>query len=65
MAKNAKKNHGVDPHWPADDYEDNHPVTELTADRQGALSPWGDITFPIEDAGYVHPSTEINWDIRR
>lgn len=51
----------IDPTWPeASDGE--HPVSELAADRQGALSPFGDVTFPlpVEDLGYQHPVTEIN-----
>lgn len=60
MAKgdNSKKKAGVDPTWPAGDGE--HPVTELAADRQGALSPFGEVTFPLESVPYVHPETEIN-----
>ena len=39
-----------------------HPVSELAADRQGALSPFGDLAFPLaaEQLGYEHPVTEIN-----
>src|SRR3982074_2877396 len=48
----------VDPPWPA--AEGEHPVSELAADRQGALSPFGDVTFPLEAVPYVHPETEIN-----
>ena len=51
----------IDPHWPHGDGGE-HPVSEIAADRQGALSPYGDITFPLpaEELGYVHPVTEIN-----
>jgi hypothetical protein len=52
----SKKKAGIDPHWPDGD----HPVTELAADRQGALSPFGEVTFPLESVPYVHPQTEIN-----
>jgi hypothetical protein len=53
------RNNRVDPTWPhAEDGE--HPVSELAADRQGALSPFGDVTFPLEAVPYVHPETEIN-----
>lgn len=52
------KNKGVDPTWPAEDGE--HPVSELASDRQGALSPFGDLTFPLDTVPYVHPETEIN-----
>jgi hypothetical protein len=58
VAKGEKKHKGVDPTWPGEDGE--HPVTELAADRQGALSPFGDLTFPLETVPYVHPETEIN-----
>lgn len=59
MAKgDNKKRAGVDPTWPGEDGE--HPVTELASDRQGALSPFGDVTFPLESVPYVHPETEIN-----
>lgn len=59
MAKgeNGKKD-GIDPTWPA--AEGEHPVSELAADRQGALSPFGDLTFPLDAVSYVHPETEIN-----
>ncbi|GAA3651672.1 hypothetical protein GCM10022267_42370 [Lentzea roselyniae] len=51
----------VDPHWP-EGPDGGHPVTELTSDVQGALSPFGTVTFPlpVEDLGYTHPVTEIN-----
>lgn len=59
MAKGEnRKAKGIDPTWPGDDGE--HPVTELAADRQGALSPFGDLTFPLDAVPYVHPQTEIN-----
>ncbi len=53
-----KRAKGVDPTWP----EGDHPVTELNSDRQGALSPFGDVTFPLDakDLPYVHPKTVIN-----
>jgi hypothetical protein len=58
VAKGEKKHKGVDPTWPGEHGE--HPVTELAADRQGALSPFGDLTFPLDTVPYVHPETEIN-----
>lgn len=59
MAKGEnRKGKGIDPTWPGEDGE--HPVTELAANRQGALSPFGDITFPLEAVPYTHPQTEIN-----
>nr|WP_042192552.1 hypothetical protein [Kibdelosporangium sp. MJ126-NF4]CEL19573.1 FIG057355: hypothetical protein [Kibdelosporangium sp. MJ126-NF4]CTQ94627.1 FIG057355: hypothetical protein [Kibdelosporangium sp. MJ126-NF4] len=52
----------IDPTWPEKPANAAHPVSELAADRQGALSPFGDVTFPLpaEDLGYEHPVTEIN-----
>jgi hypothetical protein len=52
----------IDPTWPTESDDGEHPVSELAADRQGALSPFGDVTFPlpVEDLGYEHPVTEIN-----
>jgi hypothetical protein len=52
----------IDPAWPGDDDEGKHPVSEIAADRQGALSPFGELTFPLsqEELGYQHPQTEIN-----
>ena len=57
----AKKAQRIDPTWPRHQ-EGEHPVSELAADRQGALSPFGDITFPLpaDELGYEHPVTEIN-----
>ncbi|OZM70539.1 hypothetical protein CFN78_24325 [Amycolatopsis antarctica] len=60
MAKGEKaRNNGIDPTWPKV-APGEHPVSELAADRQGALSPFGDVTFPLENVPYVHPETEIN-----
>jgi hypothetical protein len=57
-----KKTRYVDPGWPATNGEDDHPISELAADRTGALSPFGDLTFPLpaEDVPYTHPVTVIN-----
>lgn len=54
-----KRAKGVDPTWP-ESAKDDHPVTELTADRQGALSPFGDLEFPMKEVPYTHPKTVIN-----
>ena len=61
MAK-AKHPERVDPTWPGYDDLGKAPVSEIAADKQGALSPFGELTFPLppEDLGYQHPSTEIN-----
>jgi len=59
--KEAQKNRYVDNGWPVHD-GDGHAVSELAADRTGALSPFGDLTFPLpaEDLPYTHPVTVIN-----
>lgn len=60
MAK-AKRTHRIDPAWPTWSEED-HPVSELLASIQGALSPYGEVTFPLpaDQIPYEHPHTEIN-----
>jgi hypothetical protein len=59
--KGQKKQY-VDPGWPALDGDDDHAVSELATDRTGALSPFGDLSFPLpsDDIPYVHPSTVVN-----
>jgi hypothetical protein len=49
----------LDPAWPKLP-EGEHPVTELTTDVQGNLSPFGELEFPLDAVPYVHPQTEIN-----
>lgn len=49
----------IDPAWPRLD-DGDHPISELAADRQGSLSPFGEVTFPQQSVPYVHPETEIN-----
>jgi hypothetical protein len=49
----------MDPTWPQVP-DGEHPVSELTADMQGSLSPFGDVEFPQENVPYTHPTTEIN-----
>jgi hypothetical protein len=58
----AKHPDRVDPAWPGEDDLGKSPVSEVAADRQGALSPFGDLVFPLsaEELGYQHPETEIN-----
>lgn len=61
MAKeddNAKQR-PIDPEWPEVE-GDEHAVTEAATDRQGALSPFGSVTFPLQSVPYEHPETEIN-----
>jgi hypothetical protein len=62
VADKKRKKQYVDPGWPATGGDDDHPISELAADRTGALSPFGDLTFPLpsEDVPYTHPVTVIN-----
>ena len=55
------RTHRTDPAWPAVS-EDDAPVSELAATWQGALSPYGEVEFPLppEQLPYVHPDTKIN-----
>ena len=59
--KKPQKNHYVDNGWPVS-ADGDHAVSELAADRTGALSPFGELTFPlpVEDLPYTHPVTVIN-----
>jgi hypothetical protein len=50
----------IDPTWPEAPDGDEHPVSEIVSDVQGASSPFGDIEFPVDEVPYVHPVTEIN-----
>lgn len=61
MSSVSKKGY-VDPGWPKNVPAGEHAVTELVADTAGALSPYGDIEFPVDPATlpYVHPYTVIN-----
>jgi hypothetical protein len=65
VADNADNKSGkskyVDNGWPTTDPED-HAVSELASDRVGALSPFGDVAFPVpsDDLPYVHPVTVVN-----
>ncbi|CPR11511.1 hypothetical protein BN971_02797 [Mycobacterium bohemicum DSM 44277] len=58
----ARKTRYVDNGWPATE-PDDHPVSELASDRTGALSPFGDLVFPLPatDLPYVHPVTDTTW----
>jgi hypothetical protein len=57
----AKRTDRIDPTWPSWSEED-HPVSELAAPVQGALSPFGEVIFPLppDQLLYQHPHTEIN-----
>lgn len=54
------QNDRIDPSWPQDLPDGEHPVSEIASPLQGASSPFGEIMFPVEDVPYVHPVTEIN-----
>ncbi|MGH3966825.1 MAG: hypothetical protein ACRDTV_01530 [Mycobacterium sp.] len=60
-AQKTPKSKYVDKGWPTTDPED-HAVSELATDRVGALSPFGDLVFPLpsDDLPYLHPVTEVN-----
>ena len=59
--KKSKKQY-IDPGWPTHLDGDEHAVSELATDRVGALSPFGDLTFPLpaEELPYLHPVTVVN-----
>lgn len=61
LVADDKKNRYVDPGWPKSD-PDDHAVSELAADRTGALSPFGDVTFPLpaDELPFIQSSTVIN-----
>ncbi|ETA95714.1 hypothetical protein BB737_09660 [Mycobacterium avium subsp. hominissuis] len=57
----ARKNTYVDNGWPTTD-PDDHAVSELVTDRTGALSPFGELVFPLPatELPYLHPVTVVN-----
>ncbi|RIJ78194.1 hypothetical protein D1871_03810 [Nakamurella silvestris] len=57
----GKKSNRIDPTWPQLP-DGAHPITELNSETQGAPSPFGDVTFPVdaEELPYIHPTTVIN-----
>jgi hypothetical protein len=59
--RKARKVAYVDKGWPTVNPGD-HAVSELATDRVGALSPFGDLVFPLpaDDLPYVHPVTVVN-----
>lgn len=61
VAENLQKHRYVDNGWPTQDPED-HPVSELASPIVGALSPFGEVTFPVPASTlpYVHPVTSVN-----
>jgi hypothetical protein len=62
VADKKQKNRYVDPGWPEVNGEDDHAVSEAATDRTGALSPFGDLTFPLpaDELPYTHPITVVN-----
>ena len=62
VADKKQKNQYVDNGWPVHLEGEEHAVSELAADRTGALSPFGDLTFPLpaDDLPYTHPVTVVN-----
>ncbi|BBY56550.1 hypothetical protein H7J07_03695 [Mycobacterium koreense] len=61
MADIVDKRRYVDKGWP-EVGPDEHAVSELATDRAGALSPFGEVEFPVpsDDLPYVHPVTVVN-----
>ncbi|MDH6198335.1 hypothetical protein M2272_004994 [Mycobacterium frederiksbergense] len=57
-----KKNEYVDNGWPVLSDGDDHAVSELATDRTGALSPFGDVVFPLpaDELPFIQPATVIN-----
>ena len=57
----VRKTKYVDNGWPTTD-PDDHAVSELKTDRTGALSPFGELVFPLPatDLPYLHPVTVVN-----
>ncbi|MGZ8801345.1 MAG: hypothetical protein ACXWZL_01650 [Mycobacterium sp.] len=51
----------IDPGWPTTDVDD-HAVSELATDRTGALSPFGDVAFPLpaDELPFIQSATVIN-----
>lgn len=59
MAKSVNSDR-IDPAWPEDLPDGEHPVSEIVSPLQGASSPFGDVVFPVQEVPYVHPETVIN-----
>jgi len=59
-ANEDTKKRYVDNGWPETDGEPA--VSELRTDRAGALSPFGDLVFPVpsDELPYLHPVTVVN-----
>ena len=61
MSGVADKKQYVDNGWP-EVAEGEHAVSELVSNRAGAMSPFGETTFPlpVESLPYLHPVTVVN-----
>jgi hypothetical protein len=61
MVADVKHPERIDPEWPHLPAGE-HPVSELASPTQGALSPFGEVQFPLppDEVPYEHPTTEIN-----
>ena len=61
MARRKKKHDRIDPEF-RNMPDGAHPVSEFLAESQGSLSPFGAVSFPLEESRvpYVHPETKIN-----
>ncbi|MGC4935816.1 hypothetical protein ACLQ3C_19295 [Gordonia sp. DT30] len=64
VAESNSKKHYVDNGWPKSSGDDapEHAVSEFAADLPGALSPFGDVEFPLpaDEINYISPKTVIN-----
>jgi hypothetical protein len=62
VADKKQKKQYVDNGWPEVNGDDDHAVSELATDRTGALSPFGELTFPLpaDELPYTHPVTVVN-----
>lgn len=59
MAAKPVNTDRIDPGWP-ELPDGEHPLTELLGPVQGNMSPFGEVTFPLDSVPYEHPVTEIN-----
>ncbi len=64
VAESNSKNHYVDNGWPRDGDGNvpDHAVSEFATHVAGALSPFGDVEFPLpaDKVHYINPKTDIN-----
>lgn len=64
VAESTSKKHYVDNGWPEapEGGGPEHVVSEFAAALAGALSPFGDVEFPLptDEIHYINPKTVIN-----